>query len=162
MAKQSAGLLIYRRQSGKLEVLIVHPGGPFWAKKDKAAWSIPKGEFEGSEGLEAAKREFEEELGQPAPDSEYTPLDSVKNKSGKTIYAWAAEGDLDTSVIRSNTFTAEWSPKSGNQQEYPEVDKAGWFGLEAAAKKLNPAQTAFLDRLAEALGIDTPEQTKLL
>ncbi|MGH9858193.1 MAG: NUDIX domain-containing protein, partial [Acidobacteriota bacterium] len=161
--KQSAGILVYKKKNNVTEVLIVHPGGPFWAKKDKGAWSIPKGEpQEGDDRLETAKREFREETGHEAPNGEFIELGSIKNKSGKVIYAWAVEGDLDASNVKSNTFTMEWPPKSGNQQEFVEVDKAGWFNLEKAKEKLNPAQADFIDRLAEALNVDLsepPEQT---
>ncbi|HTE22027.1 MAG TPA: NUDIX domain-containing protein [Candidatus Limnocylindria bacterium] len=159
MAKQSAGLLVYRNTGKEPEVLIIHPGGPFWAKKDKGAWSIPKGEIEGVETdlLAVAKREFAEETGQPAPAGGYLELGTVKNKSGKVIYAWAVEGDLDAAAIQSNTFSMEWPPKSGQQQDFPEVDKAGWFSLDKARAKLNAAQGAFLDRLAEQLGAEIAE-----
>jgi predicted NUDIX family NTP pyrophosphohydrolase len=130
------------------EVLLVHPGGPFWAKKDAGAWSIPKGEYvEGAEDpLECARREFEEELGSPAPD-DLTPLGEVRQKSGKRVTAWAASGDLDPAGVRSNTFTMEWPPRSGRMQEFPEIDRAGWFPLDVAREKLNPAQAELLDRL---------------
>jgi predicted NUDIX family NTP pyrophosphohydrolase len=157
VAKQSAGLLMYRKAGKGIEVLIVHPGGPFWAKKDKGAWSIPKGEFEEGEALDTAKREYREELGHDAPEGDYAELGSVKNKSGKTIHAWAAEGDLDVTKLASNTFSMEWPPKSGQQQEYPEVDKAGWFAPEKATQKLNPAQAPFVERLLEILGVDAPK-----
>lgn len=157
---------MYRRMGTQLEVLIVHPGGPFWAKKDKGAWSIPKGEYvEGEEGMAAAKREFQEEIGQPAPDGEYVELGMVKTKSNKVIHAWAVEATLDVSVVKSNTIQIEWPPRSGQQQEFPEVDKAGWFAPEKAIAKLNPAQVAFIERLQEHLGIQPqpqPEQTSLL
>jgi predicted NUDIX family NTP pyrophosphohydrolase len=163
--KQSAGLLIYRKSNSAIEVLIVHPGGPFWAKKDKAAWSLPKGEFEENEDtLTTAKREFKEELGHEPPEGEYIEIGSVKNKSGKVIHGWTVEGDVDVSMIKSNTFKMEWPPKSGQHQEFPEVDKAGWFSLEKAKEKLNPAQAEFIDRLAETLDIDMsepPEQATL-
>lgn len=164
MAKQSAGLLLYRLRDDGFEVLIVHPGGPFWARKDNGAWSIPKGEFESDDDpLEAAKREFQEELGHPAPNAECRKLGVVKMKSGKIIHAWAAEGDLDTAHVRSNTFTVEWPPRTGQQQEYPEVDRAIWAGPTKAAKKLNPVQAEFVGRLAVILGIaGAPEQTTLL
>jgi predicted NUDIX family NTP pyrophosphohydrolase len=165
VGKQSAGILVYRKKDTSVEVLIVHPGGPFWAKKDKGAWSLPKGEFvEGEKGLSAAKREFKEELGLEPPEGTYTEMGSVKNKSGKTIHAWTIEGDVDVSAITSNTITIEWPPRSGKQQEFPEVDKAGWFSLEKAKEKLNPAQAAFIDRLVQTLGIDLsepPEQAAL-
>lgn len=163
--KQSAGLLVYRKKNGGIEVLIVHPGGPFWAKKDRGVWSLPKGEFtEGEDMLNAAIREFREELGHDASAGEYVELGSVKLKSGKTIHAWAVEGDLDISAIKSNTVSIEWPPRSGQRQDFPEVDRAGWFGPEKAKEKLHPAQAAFVDRLAEFFGIDlsdSPEQASL-
>ena len=164
MAKQSAGILVYRTRKNALEVLIVHPGGPFWAKKDQGAWSLPKGEFEGEDGIAAAKREFQEELGQTPPVGTYQELGTVKNKSGKVIHAWTVEGELDVRDIKSNTFSLEWPPKSGKEQEFPEVDKAGWFKLEVASQKLNGAQAAFIERLAEMLHVQLhkPEQTTLL
>lgn len=164
MAKQSAGILVYRSRNNGLEVLIVHPGGPFWAKKDQGAWSIPKGEFEGEDGLEAAKREFQEELGAAPPPGNYQELGTVQNKSGKIIHAWVVEGDLDIRAIKSNVFTLEWPPKSGKEQEFPEVDKAAWVSLEVASQKLNAAQVEFIERLADKLNIKihAPEQTTLL
>jgi predicted NUDIX family NTP pyrophosphohydrolase len=129
------------------EVLLVHPGGPFWARKDAGAWSIPKGEYADDEDpLACARREFEEELGAVAP-AELTPLGEVRQKSGKRVTAWAAEGDLDAAAIRSNTFTMEWPPRSGREQEFPEIDRAEWFPLDEARERINPAQAAFLDRL---------------
>ena len=131
------------------EVLLVHPGGPFLAKKDAGAWSIPKGEYEDDDPRACALREFEEELGTPLPaGAELTELGSVKLKSGKQITAFAVEGDLDADAITSNTFTIEWPPRSGRTQEFPEVDRAGWFDLARAREKLNPAQAEFLVRLA--------------
>jgi predicted NUDIX family NTP pyrophosphohydrolase len=131
------------------EVLLVHPGGPYWAKKDAGAWSIPKGEYEDDDPLACALREFEEELGSPLPaEAELTDLGTVKLKSGKQITAFAAEGDLDADAITSNTFTMEWPPRSGNTREFPEVDRAGWFDLETAREKLNPAQAELLVRLS--------------
>ncbi len=155
----SAGILLYRRspvpasdraQPGdRLEVLLVHPGGPFFSRRDTGVWSIPKGEYEGADDpLEAARREFEEELGTPPPrDPEPFALGEVRQKSGKRVTAWALEGDLDTAEIESNTFTVQWPPRSGRMREFPEVDRAEWFGIEAAREKLIPAQVAFLDRL---------------
>jgi predicted NUDIX family NTP pyrophosphohydrolase len=130
-------------------VLLVHPGGPFWASKDAGAWSIPKGEYdEGDDPRACALREFEEELGTPLPaGAELTELGSVKLKSGKQITAYAVEGDLDADAITSNTFTMEWPPRSGRTREFPEVDRAGWFDLERAREKLNPAQAELLVRL---------------
>ena len=131
------------------EVLLVHPGGPYWAKKDAGAWSIPKGEYEDDDARACAQREFEEELGSPLPaDAELTDLGTVKLKSGKQITAFAVEGDLDAEAIASNTFTMEWPPRSGRTQEFPEVDRAGWFDLETAREKLNPAQAELLVRLS--------------
>ena len=130
------------------EVLLVHPGGPFWAKKDAGAWSIPKGEYEDDDPRACALREFEEELGTPLPaGAELTELGTVKLKSGKQITAFAVEGDLDADAITSNTFTMEWPPRSGRTREFPEVDRAGWFDLETAREKLNPAQAELLVRL---------------
>jgi predicted NUDIX family NTP pyrophosphohydrolase len=151
--KRSAGILLYRRAPGGLEVLLVHPGGPFWIKRDAGAWSIPKGEYEPDDDpLVAARREFEEELGSAAPDGATVELGEVRQKSGKLVRAWALEGDLDATGAHSNTFTVEWPPRSGRMQEFPEVDRAEWFGLDAALEKINPAQAAFLDRLAEIHG----------
>jgi predicted NUDIX family NTP pyrophosphohydrolase len=148
MSKLSAGILLYRRTRGVLEVLLVHPGGPFWTKKDAGAWSIPKGEYEVVEdAFAAALREFEEETGSACPKGEAHSLDTVKLSSGKVISAWAIEGECDASAIRSNSFSMEWPPKSGKTQEFPEVDRAEWFGLAVAHEKIHPAQRAFLDRL---------------
>jgi predicted NUDIX family NTP pyrophosphohydrolase len=148
-AKRSAGILLHRDG----EVLLVHPGGPFWARKDAGAWSIPKGEYEeGDDPRACALREFEEELGSPLPaGTELVELGTVKQKSGKVITAYAAEGDLDADAIRSNTFTIEWPPRSGRMQEFPEVDRAGWFSLADAREKLNAAQAELLVRLAPLL-----------
>jgi predicted NUDIX family NTP pyrophosphohydrolase len=148
-SKRSAGLVLYRRRAGGLEVLLVHPGGPFWTKKSGGVWSIPKGEYEpGDDPLEAARREFEEELGSAPPDGATVELGEVRQKSGKLVCAWALEGDLDATAAYSNTFTMEWPPRSGRMQQFPEVDRAEWFGLDAARERINPAQAAFLDRLA--------------
>jgi predicted NUDIX family NTP pyrophosphohydrolase len=147
MPKQSAGLLVYRKRAGKLEVLLVHPGGPFWRNKDAGAWSIPKGEFsESEEPLAAAKREFLEELGSLV-DGTFVELKPIKQRSGKTVYAWAVEADLDVSHITSNTFKVELPRGSGRFQEFPEVDRAEWFNLETAREKMNEAQCGFLDQL---------------
>jgi predicted NUDIX family NTP pyrophosphohydrolase len=147
----SAGLLLYRRRA-TLEVFLVHPGGPFWAKKDAGAWSIPKGEFEtGEDPLSAAIREFEEETGFPI-DGEFTALVPVKQPSGKTIHAWMIEGDCDAVNVRSNRFSMEWPPKSGKMAEFPEVDRAAWFDLTEARVKLLPGQVPFLDQLVAAVG----------
>jgi predicted NUDIX family NTP pyrophosphohydrolase len=148
MAKRSAGILLYRRAGEGLEVLLVHPGGPFWAKKDLGAWSIPKGEHdEGEDALAAALREFAEETGTALPPGALADLGTVKQRAGKVIQAWAAEGDLDAAAVRSNTFSMEWPPRSGRTQEFPEIDRAAWFGLAEARERINPAQAAFLDRL---------------
>ena len=148
--KRSAGILLHRERDGVREVLLVHPGGPYWAKKDAGTWSIPKGEYEDDDDPRAcALREFAEELGTPLPaETELTDLGTVKLKSGKQITAFAAEGDLDADAITSNTFTMEWPPRSGKTREFPEVDRAGWFDLETAREKLNPAQAELLVRLA--------------
>ena len=149
MAKTSAGILLHRERGGAREVLLVHPGGPFWARKDAGAWSIPKGEYgEGDDPRACALREFEEELGSPLPaGTELTELGSVRQSGGKVITAYAAPGDLDADAITSNTFTIEWPPRSGRSQEFPEVDRAGWFSLDEAREKINQAQAEFLVRL---------------
>jgi predicted NUDIX family NTP pyrophosphohydrolase len=148
VSRRSAGILLYRERDGR-QVLLVHPGGPYWAKKDAGAWSIPKGEYEDGDDPQAcARREFEEELGTPLPaDTELRELGTVRLRSGKHITAYAAAGDLDADAIHSNTFTLEWPPRSGAQREFPEVDRAGWFSLEEAREKLNPAQAELLERL---------------
>jgi predicted NUDIX family NTP pyrophosphohydrolase len=147
--KLSAGLLAYRRTGAGVEILLVHPGGPFWAKKDDGAWSVPKGEYEPSEDpLEVARREFEEEIGQTPPaGSEPMWLGELRQPSGKVVSAWAIEGDLDVREVRSNSFEMEWPPRSGRTQEFPEVDRAGWFGLGQARRKILRGQVGFLDRL---------------
>ena len=154
MAKQSSGILLFRRASGgDLEVLLVHPGGPFWAKKDLGAWSIPKGEHEEDEDAQAcAIREFTEETGSAPSPGELTDLGTVKLKSRKTVQAWALEGDLDATQVTSNTFSLQWPPRSGTFADFPEVDRAEWFGLEEAAERINPAQAAFLQRLRNEFG----------
>ena len=151
MAKRSAGILLHRVREGEREVLLVHPGGPFWAKRDGGAWSIPKGEYDdGEDPRECALREFEEELGTPLPaGAELAELGTVKQSAGKVITAFGAAGDLDPEAIRSNTFTVEWPPRSGQTQEFPEVDRAEWFTLTRAREKLIEAQVPFLDRLEE-------------
>ena len=148
--KRSAGILLHRERHGAREVLLVHPGGPFWAKKDAGAWSIPKGEYEDGEDARAcALREFGEEIGSAAPEGELADLGEVRQKSGKVVTAWALEGDTDAEHIRSNTFTLEWPPRSGKTQEFPEIDRAQWFPLDEARERILPAQAPFLDRLAE-------------
>ena len=152
-AAQSAGLLLHRVREGKPEVLLVHPGGPFWKKRDEGAWSIPKGEIEPDETpIEVARREFREELGSDAPDGELIPLGSIRQAGGKVVHAWAARGDLDPGSISSMTFEMEWPPRSGRRQPFPEVDRAGWFDLEQARRKILDGQRTFIDRLEETLG----------
>jgi predicted NUDIX family NTP pyrophosphohydrolase len=149
-SRRSAGLLVHRERNGEQEVLLVHPGGPMWAKRDLGAWSIPKGEYEpGEDPLTAARREFEEELGTAAPSGPMTDLGEVRQKSGKIVSAWAVAGDLDVTEISSNKVEVQWPPRSGKMLEIPEVDRAEWFGLQAAREKINPAQAELLDRLAE-------------
>ena len=151
MAARSAGILLHRRRNGALEVLLVHPGGPFWARRDVGAWSVPKGEYEPDEdALAAARREFAEELGAPAPEGPVHDLGEVQQKSGKLVRVWALEGDLDVSRVASNTFELEWPPRSGRTIEVPEVDRAEWFELAAAREKINHGQVPLLDRLADA------------
>jgi predicted NUDIX family NTP pyrophosphohydrolase len=152
MQKISAGLLLYRIRGGILEVFLAHPGGPFWARKDLGVWSIPKGEIdEGEELLGAARREFEEETGF-RPEGPFRELSPVRQRSGKIVHAWAVEGDCDPTVIRSNTFTLEWPPRLGRMQEIPEVDRAGWFDLDAARKKILEGQLGLLDELRRLIG----------
>jgi predicted NUDIX family NTP pyrophosphohydrolase len=158
MAARSAGLCLWRFVNGALQVLIVHPGGPFWSKKDNGAWSLPKGEYDPAteDGALAARREFNEEVGQAAPGGDMTPLGETKLKSGKLIQGWAVRGDLDADAIVSNTFEMEWPPRSGRRQAFPEVDRALWCDVSTAAHKLNPAQVVFINRLAE-LHADSPD-----
>lgn len=148
--KLSAGLLMFRRRAGHLEVLLAHPGGPFWTNKDDGAWTIPKGLVDDGEEdnpLATAKREFEEELGVTPNAAEFLPLGDVRQKAGKTVVAFAFEGDLDPAKIKSNTFKAEWPPRSGQWRTFPEVDRAAFFSLDEARTKMNPAQAEFLSRL---------------
>jgi predicted NUDIX family NTP pyrophosphohydrolase len=149
MGRRSAGILLHRRTAaGEVEVLLVHPGGPYWAKKDLGAWSLPKGEHDdGEDGLVCALREFAEELGSPPPAGDPADLGTVRQKGGKVVQAWALAGDLDATAIQSNTFELEWPPRSGRRREFPEVDRAEWFALAEARERINPAQAAFLDRL---------------
>ena len=154
MAKRSAGLLMFRWRADALEVFLVHPGGPFWAKKDLGAWSIPKGEYtEGEDALTAARREFAEETGTAAA-GEPIPLKDVKQPGGKIVSAWALEGDCDASKVRSNMFSMEWPPKSGKTKEFPEIDRGEWFRIEAARSKILKGQVEFLVELASKLGYD--------
>jgi predicted NUDIX family NTP pyrophosphohydrolase len=151
VAAASAGILLHRERGGELEVLLVHPGGPAWAKRDAGAWSIPKGEYDAAEDpLQAARREFAEELGSAPPDGPARELGEIRQKSGKRVEAWAIAGDLDASAITSNTCQVQWPPRSGRMIEIPEVDRAEWFSLEDARQRINPAQVALLERL-EAL-----------
>lgn len=145
--KQSAGLLLYRLRNGVPEIFLVHPGGPFWAKKDAGSWTIPKGEFsEEEDPLEAAKREFFEETG-TVIDGKFLALKSIKQKSGKIVHCWAVERDIDPSKIKSNTFEIEWPPKSGKRQSFPEVDRGAWFSVAEAKEKILEAQIPFIDEL---------------
>ena len=151
MRKASAGLLLYRHAAGGLEVLLVHPGGPYWARKDIGAWSIPKGEIEpGEEALAAARREFEEETG-ASVEGTFLLLPSVKLRSGKVVHAWAIEADFDAAGLRSNLFSMEWPPKSGEQREFPEADRAEWLSIDAARVKIHPGQAPLLDHLLARL-----------
>ncbi|MFZ5450182.1 MAG: NUDIX domain-containing protein [Thermodesulfobacteriota bacterium] len=156
MPKHSAGILLYRRRQGGLEVFLVHPGGPFWAGKDEGAWSVPKGEYTpGEDPLAAARREFEEETGCSA-EGDLIPLRPLKQPSGKIIQAWALAGDCDADAIRSNTFALEWPPRSGRRQEFPEVDRAAWFPLKVAREKISSGQVGFLDELELILEASAP------
>lgn len=149
--KQSAGILLYRIGNDAVEVLLVHPGGPFWAKKDEGSWTIPKGEFaDGEDPLEAALREFREETGMELSGN-FDELSPVRQKTGKMVYAWALRGDVDAAKIRSNTFDIEWPPKSGRKQSFPEIDRAAWFGIEEAKRKINERQIALIEELARML-----------
>lgn len=149
MPKQSAGILLYRKGGTQTEVFLVHPGGPYWAKKDIAGWSIPKGEFaEGEEPLAAAQREFKEETGQELKGP-FLPLGTIKQTGGKLVHAWAAEGECDPEKIVSNTFEIEWPPRSGKRATFPEVDRAAWYSTAEAAVKLHQGQVELLSRLEE-------------
>jgi len=154
--KVSAGILLYRIRDEKVEVLLVHPGGPYWARKDDGAWSIPKGEVAAGDDLwRTAMTEFHEETGWRL-EGEPLPLAPLKQPGGKLVHAWAVRGDIDASSIRSNLFSLEWPPRSGRIREFPEVDRGGWFDLDAAQQKLLPGQRGFLDQLQKHLGIGLP------
>jgi predicted NUDIX family NTP pyrophosphohydrolase len=175
MAIQAAGILLYRKsKKSSVEVFLVHPGGPFWAKKDNGVWSIPKGELDPDDDdlLAAARREFEEEIGRPAPLRDGIPLTPVKASGGKTNHIWAIEGDMPAEPIKSNVIEIAWPPRSGKKMEIPEVDRAGWYTLARAKKKLFGSQVPFIEELAEKLGVGigpddspsaggTPEQPSL-
>jgi len=149
MPKQAAGILLYRRDPSGVQVLLAHPGGPLWTRKDYAAWTIPKGQFtDGELPLDAAKREFEEEMGS-APSGNFQSIGTLKQPSGKVIHAWAAEGEFDCSSMKSNLFSMEWPPKSGQMGEFPEIDRAAWFPIDQARMKILKGQAPFLDRLLE-------------
>lgn len=151
MPETSAGLLLYRRRAAGVEVLLVHPGGPFWAKKDDGAWSIPKGLYESAEdALVAAQREFAEEVG-TSPEGPFLPLGEFKLPSGKRLSAWAVEGDLDATAIESNTFEMEWPPKSGRRALFPEVDRAGWFAIDASKVKITKGQLQVIEALVASI-----------
>jgi predicted NUDIX family NTP pyrophosphohydrolase len=159
--KQSAGILAYRMPDGILEVFLVHPGGPFWVKKDIDAWTIPKGEFDGDENpLDAAKREFLEETGIDIfeKDMKFTELSAIRQKSGKWVHAWACESDFDAQKVQSNTFSIEWPPKSGKMAEFPEVDKGAWFLIKEAKEKIKAAQIPLIEQLMDLL--ETKETLK--
>jgi predicted NUDIX family NTP pyrophosphohydrolase len=151
MSKTSAGVLLYRKSGGKLEIFLVHPGGPFWRNKDNGAWSVPKGEIGPDEdALAAAKREFEEETGFTL-DGDFVQLQAVKQSSGKAVYAWAVEGDCDALQLTSNTFEMKWPPKSGRVQTFPEIDKSEWFSISVAREKIIKGQLPLLDELEQRL-----------
>lgn len=151
MAKRTAGILLFRETPRGLEVLLVHPGGPWWVRKDEAAWSIPKGLIDdGEDPLDAAKREFREETG-GSPDGEAIALDPLRQPSGKILHAWAMRGEFDPVALTSNSFSMEWPPGSGRQQEFPEVDRAGWFSIEEAGRKILKGQAPLLAELRRKL-----------
>jgi predicted NUDIX family NTP pyrophosphohydrolase len=156
MAKRSAGILLFRRRQQVLELLLVHPGGPFWARKDEGSWSIPKGLYEEREhALVAAKREFYEETG-CAPDGQFIDLGTFKQPSGKHVTAWALEGEFDLALFKSNTFSMEWPPKSGRSEEFPEADRADWFAPQDALRKISKGQVAIIEALLAKLKVPLP------
>ncbi len=155
MVKKSSGLLLYRQRNGALEVFLVHPGGPIWAKRDMGAWSIPKGEFGPDENpLAAAKREFEEETGFKV-EGRFTALTPIRQRNNKLVYAWAVEGDCDAALARSNTFPLEWPPYSGITLEFPEIDRAAWFSMATAREKIFNGQIGLLEELEKILSVDS-------
>ncbi|HXH20191.1 MAG TPA: NUDIX domain-containing protein [Chitinophagales bacterium] len=156
MKKQSAGILLYRLKNDLLEIFLVHPGGPFWAKKEEGVWTIPKGEITEKENpLDAAKREFKEETGfELSGNEDFIELTPVTLKSGKVIVAWALQHDIDSSQVISNTFETEWTPKSGRKQSFPEIDKAGWFNISEARRLMNKQQQAWIGELISKLGLE--------
>lgn len=155
MVGRSAGILMFRRKE-RLEVLLVHPGGPFFVRKDLGAWSIPKGEYDDSEDpLTAARREFAEETGQ-AVEGDFLPLTAIKQKGGKEVLAWAVEGDIDVAKVSSNTFELEWPPRTGKMQKFPEIDRAEWFDLDTARTKINERQVSLLDEVEALFGNNQP------
>ena len=159
MAKKSAGILRFRSSNGRLELFLVHPGGPFWKNKDNASWSIPKGEYDdGEDPFDAANREFTEETGFEAITGDFKELGELKQPSGKLITAWAVEGECNPQSIRSNTFSMEWPPRSGKQSEFPEIDRADWFSVAKSKEKLHKGQVGFVDRLCEILAYDPTEE----
>ena len=161
MARKSAGILVYRFRHYRLEVLLVHPGGPFWKNKDNASWSIPKGEYEdGDDPFEAAKREFLEETGLEDISGDFKGLGELRQPSGKRITAWAVEGDCNPESIRSNTFTMEWPPRSGKQSEFPEIDRADWVSVAKSREKLHKGQVGFVDRLCEILAYNPTDDSQ--
>jgi predicted NUDIX family NTP pyrophosphohydrolase len=153
-SRRSAGLILYRRtRDGGVEVLLAHPGGPIWAKRDEGAWTVPKGEFhDGEEAWAVARREFEEETGHPAPDGDPIGLGEIRQKGGKLVEAWALEGDLDAANAHSNTFPLEWPPRSGRWITVPEIDRVEWFDPAEARRRIKDTQIPFIDRLLNALG----------
>ena len=154
MPKESAGLLLYRPSNSSTEVFLVHPGGPFWANKDAGSWSIPKGEIEAGENLlAAAKREFREETGLLIPPGTFQALKPIRQKSGKIVHAWAAQCDLDSAAVKSNTFSMEWPPRSGKMREFPEIDRAGWFEIAVAKSKILKSQLGLLEQLEQILAL---------
>jgi predicted NUDIX family NTP pyrophosphohydrolase len=151
--RTSDGILLFRASDGRLEVLLAHPGGPFFANRDAGHWTIPKGEADGDEDpFAVARREFEEETGNPPPDGEAVDLGTIVQKGGKVVHAWALEGDLDPATAESNTFEMVWPPGSGQRRTFPEIDRVEWFDIDEAKRRVKPTQVPLIDRLVEALG----------